>query len=75
MKKKQKGVRELQREMQELASEITYLEGKQSQARIGDIREILGLLSDILWECPEWSEVLQANGERRAKRRKPQGII
>lgn len=33
-----------------LASEIAKREGKKSQARIGDIREILGVLADILVE-------------------------
>lgn len=32
-----------------LASEIAKREGKKSQARIGDIREILGILSDMVF--------------------------
>ena len=33
-----------------LASEICKREGKKSQARIGDVREILAILSDIFYE-------------------------
>lgn len=34
----------------QLASLISFLEGKKSQARIGDIREILKIFSDIALE-------------------------
>jgi hypothetical protein len=44
---KQKGV---SMTIRTLASKIAKLEGKKSQARIGDIREILGILSDLMWE-------------------------
>lgn len=36
--------------LRSLASQIAKREGKKSQARIGDIREILGILSDIILE-------------------------
>lgn len=36
----------------DIAKEIAKREGKKSQARIGDIKEILGILADIVWECP-----------------------
>ncbi len=55
-----------------LASLIAKKEGKKSQARIGDIREILAILSDIFWE--EDVELLMAiflaNGLKRAKKTK-----
>ena len=35
---------------QKLASEIAKREGKKSQARIGDIREILNILTELLAE-------------------------
>lgn len=54
-----------------LASEIAKREGKKSQARIGDVREILGILSDILFEIsPAQFFVLRdnllSNGVKRA---------
>jgi hypothetical protein len=57
-----------------LASEIAKIEGKKSQARIGDIRELLGILSDLLHEADtmghyEIIELLRANGEKRARRK------
>lgn len=39
--------------IKQLASEIAKREGKKSQARIGDIREILGILADIVAEASE----------------------
>ena len=53
-----------------LASLIGKKEGKRSQARIGDIREILGILSDLFWEEYISSDILINNGERRARKRK-----
>lgn len=35
--------------LQKLASEIAKIEGKKSQVRIGDIREILGILSELFY--------------------------
>lgn len=65
--------------MRGLASEIAKREGRKSQVRIGDIREILGILSDMMEEAAEdpqlpidqWpSTILMVNGGRRAKRKK-----
>lgn len=65
--------------LSKLASEIAKREGKKSQARIGDIREILGVLSDIMLEDPNTLYVVTTEegvvdalfktGQRRAKRR------
>jgi hypothetical protein len=59
------------RTIKALASELAKREGKKSQARIGDIREILGHLSDIV-HADKKSELqlenmLDKNGKRRAK--------
>lgn len=61
--------------IRKLASLIAEKEGKKSQARIGDVREVLGILSDILFD--DWdnckNDVLYAllqNGTKRAKRQK-----
>lgn len=58
-----------------LASMIAAKEGKKSQARIGEIREILGIISDLIYadylEHKESSPVLDAlanNGMKRAKK-------
>lgn len=52
-----------------LASQVAKLEGKRSQARIGDIREILGHLSDMAYEDITALGALFENGKRRAKRK------
>jgi hypothetical protein len=60
------------RVLSKLASEIAKREGKKSQARIGDIREIIGILSDIFYE-DETCDLLNAfheAGAKRAKKRK-----
>ena len=63
--------------IKQLASEIAKREGKKSQARIGEIREILSLISDLLYEelsSPDspsgFTECLYLNGKRRARKTK-----
>lgn len=60
--------------LKQIASEIAKREGKKSQARIGDIREILGILSDLVsqhWIGPnDFLIIFHDNGNKRAKRRK-----
>lgn len=57
-----------------LASEIAKKEGNKSQVRIGDIREILGILSDIMYESHQkdtdlnLSYLFYINGKKRAKK-------
>ena len=54
-----------------LASKVAMMEGKKSQVSIGDIREIVGILSDLIYADPEILLILLANGKRRrTKRRK-----
>lgn len=54
-----------------LASKIAKLEGKKSEARIGDIREILGILSDLVFteDGVAIYDLLDDNGEKRAKKK------
>jgi hypothetical protein len=59
--------------LRKLASTIALREGKKSQARIGDIREIIGILSDIVYADQEFSDTwdnLHLSGEKRAKKTK-----
>lgn len=51
--------------IQSLASKIAKIEGKKSQARIYDIREILGILSDMIYENMYIAAHLQNNGMKR----------
>lgn len=55
--------------MKEIATKIAKLEGKKTQARIGEVREILSILSDIMWqdECHVVFDTIYKNGKRRAK--------
>lgn len=57
--------------LKEMASEVARREGKKSSARVGDVREILSILSDLVFEMPlgEIENALRKNGERRAKRK------
>jgi len=52
-----------------IASIIAKREGKTSEARIGDVREILGILSEMMASEPDVAKVLEANGRRRLKRK------
>lgn len=54
----------------ELASKICKIEGHKSQSRIGDVREILGILADMTYQSPEAVQCLIQSGIARAKRRK-----
>ena len=54
----------------ELYSAIAKREGKKSQVKIGDIREIIAILSDLMIKHPSIHALLTKNGERRAKKRK-----
>lgn len=57
-----------------LASKIAKLEGKKSQAHIGDIREILSILSDLIFADYDSTELevydlLLLNGMKRSKKK------
>jgi hypothetical protein len=59
--------------LQKLASEIAKREGKKSQARIGDVREILGILADIWHEgdngfVVDFLDALTVAGQKRARK-------
>ncbi len=57
--------------MRRLASELALAEGRKHQASVGDVREILALLSDMIY-TPKLGELvtcLYENGKRRANAR------
>lgn len=54
----------------ELASAIAKKEGHKSQARIGDIRELLGIIADMSYESPDPIRAIVQLGISRSKRRK-----
>ncbi len=63
--------------MRRLASELALSEGRKHQASVGDVREILALLSDMIWRdfmsarrTLLYSTLLK-NGKRRSQARKP----
>jgi hypothetical protein len=54
--------------IKELVSELAKEEGKKHQASVGDVRELVGLLSDLMYRHPRPEELagnLYANGRRR----------
>lgn len=53
--------------IQDLASKVALTEGKKLQTEIGNVREVLAILSDLIYEDKEVYEILYKNGERRAK--------
>lgn len=56
--------------LKELVSKIAKAEGKKHQASVGDVREIIGLVSDELAIDPTLGVLLIVAGQRRAKRKK-----
>ena len=48
-----------------LCSAIAFREGKKTSARIGEIREIVSILSDIMYENGDVETLLWENGEDR----------
>lgn len=65
------GYGEKEMKINDIAKEIAKREGKKSQARIGDIREILGILADMIYEFNTGQVMIPMLdlGEKRAKKR------
>lgn len=53
--------------IQELASEVAKREGKECEVIIGNVREVLAIISDMIHEDPHVAIILEENGFRRAK--------
>ena len=53
-----------------LASKVASLEGRKVQVSVGNVREILSILSDLAFSDPEVLRILLENGKRRSTRRK-----
>lgn len=54
----------------ELASAIAKIEGHKSQARIGDIREMIGIVADLAYKDRAVIDTIISLGIQRAKRKK-----
>lgn len=60
--------------IKELVSHIAKLEGKKHEASVGDIKEIVGLLSDLFYNAESQGDhsvglSIYYNGKRRANKR------
>lgn len=66
------GYGEKEMKINDIAKEIAKREGKKSQARIGDIKEILGILADMIYDdrSGEILILLLNLSVRRGKKRK-----
>lgn len=58
----------------EVASAIAKKEGHKSQARIGDIREILSILADMSYDSPLPIDAIIKLGILRSKRKKKNAL-
>lgn len=56
-----------------LASKVALLEGKKVQTPVGNIREILSILCDLIYSDPEVLVVLLLNG--RSRKRNKRSIV
>jgi len=55
--------------IKELVKHIATFEGKKHEASVSDIREIVGILSDLAFVSPSIGLSLYDNGNRRAKKK------
>ena len=60
--------------IKDLVQEIVKREGGKSNVKIGDVREIVGIVSDLIYESAsrdfyDVNDMLYTNGKRRAKRK------
>ena len=53
--------------LNQVVSKIAKKEGKRSEVKIGDVREIISLLSDMVYEEPSIAGLILKNGQRRSK--------
>lgn len=53
----------------QIVSAIAAKEGRKHEAPVGDIREIVSIISDMVFDDDEVANVLKNNGRRRAKKR------
>lgn len=53
--------------LKKLVSDLTKKEGKKSNVKVGDVREIIGLVSDEIYKNPLLVYDLYKNGKRRKK--------
>lgn len=56
--------------LNELTSAIAKVEGHKSESRIYDIREIVGIVADMIHNNPDVLILLLQSGMNRAKRKK-----
>ena len=56
--------------IKEIVAALAALEGKKHQVSVGNVREIIGLLSDLAYASPLIGLSLYDNGKRRTKRKK-----
>ena len=54
--------------IKEIVTTIADLEGKKDNDSIGNIREIVAIISDMIFANPEILKSLLKNGKRRAKK-------
>ncbi len=55
--------------IKELVSALCKAEKGKSEIRVGDMREAIAKLSDLMYENPEIADMLIKNGKARAKGR------
>ncbi len=61
--------------IKEICSAIAKSEHKRVQVSIGNIREVVGILSDLISADFNVAKILMKNGDRRARNRKERGKV
>jgi len=59
--------------IEKLIRELCKREGKKAQVNIAQMREIVGVISDVIYEArlerDEWHDMFEALGAKRAKKK------
>lgn len=55
--------------IKEIVAHIAKKEAKKSQVTVGNIREIVGIISDLCYKSEEVRDTIIINGHRRAKKK------
>lgn len=56
--------------LKELYKTLTKIEGKKREVSIGNVRELVGIISDLVYEHLDLHELLYKNGKRRKLKKK-----
>lgn len=58
------------KKINDVASAVAKREGKKSETKMGDVKEVLAIISDLIFADPNVAILLYQNGKKRAAKKK-----